>query len=36
MRTVIVTGDGLSVQDVVDIAHGAARAELGPGVPATM
>ncbi|HEV2452189.1 MAG TPA: histidine ammonia-lyase [Streptosporangiaceae bacterium] len=36
MRTVIVSGDGLSVQDVVDVALGQARAELGPGVPARM
>jgi histidine ammonia-lyase len=32
MRTVIVTGDALSIDDVVDVALGAARAELGPGV----
>ena len=36
MRTVIVTGDGLTVQDVVDVARGEATAELGPDVPATM
>ena len=36
MRTVIVTGDGLTVQDVIDVARGEARAELGPDVPATM
>ncbi len=36
MRTVIVTGDGLSVQDVIDVARGEARAELGPDVGATM
>ena len=36
MRTVIVTGDGLSVQDVIDVARGEARAELGPDVAATM
>jgi histidine ammonia-lyase len=32
MRTVIVNGDALTVQDVVDVARGEARAELGPGV----
>jgi histidine ammonia-lyase len=36
MRTVIVKGDGLTIQDVVDVARGEARAELGPDVPATM
>src|SRR5215472_13981282 len=36
MRTVIVTGDALTVQDVVDVARGQARAELGPGVPDRM
>jgi histidine ammonia-lyase len=36
MRTLIVTGEGLSVQDVIDVASGEARAELGPGVPARM
>ncbi|MCW2906726.1 MAG: hutH, partial [Actinomycetia bacterium] len=36
MRTVIVTGDGLTVQDVIDVARGEARAELGPDVPAVM
>ena len=36
MRTVIVNGDGLTVQDVIDVARGDARAELGPGVPARM
>ena len=36
MRTVIVTGDGLKVQDVIDVARGDARAELGPDAPATM
>jgi histidine ammonia-lyase len=36
MRTVIVKGDGLTVQDVVDVARGEARAELGPDVPAVM
>lgn len=32
MRTVTVDGDGLSIEDVVAVAAGAARAELGPGV----
>ena len=36
MRTVIVNGDALTVADVVDVATGAARAELGPDVPARM
>ncbi len=36
MRTVIVNGDPLTVEDVVDVAIGAARAELGPDVPARM
>ena len=36
MRTVIVTGDGLKVQDVIDVARGEATAELGPDVPAAM
>jgi histidine ammonia-lyase len=36
MRTVIVNGDGLTIQDVVDVARGEAKAELGPGVPARM
>ena len=36
MRTVIVTGDPLTVEDVVDVALGVARAELGPDVPARM
>jgi histidine ammonia-lyase len=36
MRTVIVTGDGLTVEDVVDVAAGEARAVLGPHVPARM
>jgi histidine ammonia-lyase len=36
MRTVIVNGDGLTVQDVVDVARGDARAELGAGVAARM
>src|SRR5260221_13071498 len=36
MRTVVVNGDALAVQDVIDVARGQARAELGPGVPARM
>jgi histidine ammonia-lyase len=36
MRTVIVNGDALTVDDVVDVASGAARAELGPDVAARM
>ncbi|HTV99076.1 MAG TPA: histidine ammonia-lyase [Streptosporangiaceae bacterium] len=36
MRTVIVNGDGLTVQDVVEVSRGDARAELGPGVPERM
>jgi histidine ammonia-lyase len=36
MRTVIVTGDPLSIDDVVDVALGRAGAELGPEVPARM
>jgi histidine ammonia-lyase len=36
MRTVIVNGDALTIADVVDVATGAARAELGPDVPARM
>jgi histidine ammonia-lyase len=36
MRTVIVSGDPLAVEDVVDVADGSARAELGPEVPARM
>ena len=36
MRTVIVNGDALTVADVVDVAFGAARAELGPEVQARM
>ncbi len=32
MRTVVVTGDALTVEDVVDVARGRARAELGPDV----
>ena len=36
MRTVIVNGDALTVSDVVDVASGAARAELAAEVPARM
>jgi histidine ammonia-lyase len=36
MRTVIVNGDALTVQDVIDVSLGDARAELGPDVPARM
>jgi histidine ammonia-lyase len=36
MRTVIVNGDALTVDDVVDVANGTARAELGPEVAARM
>jgi histidine ammonia-lyase len=36
MRTVIVNGDALTVEDVVDVANGTARAELGPDVAARM
>ncbi len=36
MRTISITGDALSVADVVDIARGRARAELGPDVAARM
>ena len=36
MRTVVVTGDPLTVADVVDVACGSARAELGPDVAARM
>jgi histidine ammonia-lyase len=36
MRTVVVTGEPLTVEDVVDVARGQARAELGPGVPERM
>jgi histidine ammonia-lyase len=36
MRTVIVNGDPLTVEDVVDVANGAASAELGPEVAARM
>jgi len=33
---VIVNGDALSVQDVIDVSRGEARAELGPDVPDRM
>ncbi len=36
MRTVIVSGDPLTVEDVVDVALGRAVVELGPDVPARM
>jgi histidine ammonia-lyase len=36
MRTVVVNGDGLTVQDVIEVSRGEARAELGPGVPDRM
>jgi histidine ammonia-lyase len=36
MRTVIVSGDALTVEDVVDVAIGAASAELGPQVRSRM
>jgi histidine ammonia-lyase len=36
MRTVIVNGDALTVQDVIDVGRGDARAELGPDVPDRM
>src|SRR6266498_4473540 len=36
MRTVVVSGDGLAIADVVDVAAGQARAVLGPGVRARM
>jgi histidine ammonia-lyase len=36
MRTVVVNGDALTVQDVIDVARGEARAELGPDVPVRM
>lgn len=36
MRTVTVDGDGLSVEDVIEVARGLARAELSPGVAARM
>src|SRR5215470_4301206 len=36
MRTVVVSGDGLTVEDVVDVARGEANAELAGSVTATM
>jgi histidine ammonia-lyase len=36
MRTVVVNGDGLTVEDVVDVARGEANAELAGSVAATM
>ena len=36
MRTVIVTGDALTLDDVIDVARGDARAELGADVAAVM
>jgi histidine ammonia-lyase len=36
MRTVVVNGDGLTVQDVIEVSRREARAELGPGVPDRM
>jgi len=36
MRTVVVNGDALTLHDVIDVAQGRARAELGAGVPARM
>jgi histidine ammonia-lyase len=36
VRTVTVTGDGLELADVVDVARGRARAVLGPQVAARM
>jgi histidine ammonia-lyase len=36
MRTVTVNGDALTIEDVVDVARGAAAAELAPGVAAAM
>ena len=36
MRTVVVTGEPLTVDDVVDVARGQARAVLGPDVEARM
>jgi len=36
MRTVIVNGDALTIEDVVDVARGAATAELAPSVAAAM
>ena len=36
MRTVVVNGDGLTVEDVVDVARGEANAELAASVTTTM
>src|SRR5437763_14576563 len=36
MRTVTVNGDALTIEDVVDVARGAATAELAPSVAAAM
>jgi histidine ammonia-lyase len=36
MRTLVVTGAALTVEDVVDVARSQARAELGPDVAARM
>jgi histidine ammonia-lyase len=36
MRTVIVNGDALTIEDVVDVARGAATAELAPSVADAM
>jgi histidine ammonia-lyase len=36
MRTILVNGDGLPLDDVVDVARRRARAELGPDVPKRM
>jgi len=36
MRTVVVTGDALPVEDLLAVADGEARAELGPDVAARM
>ena len=36
MRIVTVNGDALTIEDVVDVAHGAATAELDPSVAAAM
>ena len=36
MRTVVVSGDALTVEDVIDVARGEANAELAASVSATM
>ena len=36
MRTVTVNGDALTIEDVVDVARGAATAELAPSVAAAI